>query len=130
MGFLWAYQYSLLFFEQMTTRKRIFFPKGSKIRSLWVHCEVFSNKGLKCRILNRVIWSFRPLHEVYHLWRLAGGDLEGELKKRGLIKTKPPIMTLPMYVISFLFCYLCSKPPIIHQLYFNSFSSSAICTRN
>jgi len=40
--------------------------------------------------------SERPLREVYHLWRLAGGDMEGELKKRGLIKTKPPIMTLPI----------------------------------
>ncbi|EDO40792.1 predicted protein [Nematostella vectensis] len=37
----------------------------------------------------------RPLGEVYHLWSLAGGDLEGELKKRGLIKTKPPILSLP-----------------------------------
>ena len=45
---------------------------------------------------------FRPLHEVYHLWRLAGGDMEGELKKRGLIKTKPPIMTLPVYVTNTL----------------------------
>ncbi|XP_078369645.1 TBC domain-containing protein kinase-like protein isoform X2 [Oculina patagonica] len=43
--------------------------------------------------------SERPLHEVYHLWRLAGGDLEGELKKRGLIKTKPPIMTLPIILL-------------------------------
>ena len=48
---------------------------------------------------------FRPLREVYHLWRLAGGDMEGELKKRGLIKTKPPIMTLPMYVISSVFTF-------------------------
>ena len=45
---------------------------------------------------------FRPLHEVYHLWRLAGGDMEGELKKRGLIKTKPPIMTLAVYVTNTL----------------------------
>ena len=44
------------------------------------------------------VFSFRPLHEVFHLWTLAGGDLEGELKKCGLIKAKPPIMSLPMYV--------------------------------
>ena len=31
--------------------------------------------------------------------------MEGELKKRGLIKTKPPIMTLPMYVISSVFTF-------------------------
>ena len=44
------------------------------------------------------VFSFRPLHEIFHLWTLAGGDLEGELKKCGLIKAKPPIMSLPMYV--------------------------------
>lgn len=43
--------------------------------------------------------SERPLQEVYHLWTLAGGDMEGELKKRGLIKTKPPIMTLPIILL-------------------------------
>jgi len=43
--------------------------------------------------------SERPLREVYHLWTLAGGDLEGELKKRGLIKTKPPIMSLPILLL-------------------------------
>ncbi|XP_031552382.1 TBC domain-containing protein kinase-like protein isoform X2 [Actinia tenebrosa] len=37
----------------------------------------------------------RPLSEVYYLWCLAGGDIEGELKKQGLIKTKPPILSLP-----------------------------------
>lgn len=34
--------------------------------------------------------------------------MEGELKKRGLIKTKPPIMTLPVYVTN--------TPPNIEQL--------------
>ena len=51
----------------------------------------------------------RPLREVYHLWSLAGGDMEGELKKRGLIKTKPPIMTLPMYVSSWFYSYKCFR---------------------
>ena len=57
----------------------------------------------------------RPLHEVFHLWTLAGGDLEGELKKRGLIKTKPPIMSLPMYVLqcqSQTFLVLAEKPDV------------------
>jgi len=43
--------------------------------------------------------SERPLHEVFHLWTLAGGDLEGELKKCGLIKAKPPIMSLPILLL-------------------------------
>ena len=51
----------------------------------------------------------RPLREVYHLWTLAGGDMEGELKKRGLIKTKPPIMTLPMYVSCWFCSYKCFR---------------------
>ena len=37
----------------------------------------------------------RPLTEVYHLWRLAGGDLEAELRNQGRVKTKPPILTVP-----------------------------------
>ena len=37
----------------------------------------------------------RPLTEVYHLWRLAGGDLETELRNQGRVKTKPPILTVP-----------------------------------
>ena len=41
------------------------------------------------------LYTCRPLREVYHLWNLAGGDLQGELKKRGLIKVKSPVLTLP-----------------------------------
>ena len=37
----------------------------------------------------------RPLTEVYHLWRLAGGDLEAELRNQGRVKSKPPILTVP-----------------------------------
>ncbi|XP_066429997.1 TBC domain-containing protein kinase-like protein [Eleutherodactylus coqui] len=37
----------------------------------------------------------RSIEEVYHLWCLAGGDLEKELISKGIIKSKPPICTLP-----------------------------------
>ncbi|XP_043192085.1 TBC domain-containing protein kinase-like protein [Amphibalanus amphitrite] len=40
----------------------------------------------------------RPLTEVYHLWRLAGGDLEAELRNQGRVKGKPPILTVPNVV--------------------------------
>lgn len=40
----------------------------------------------------------RSLKELYYLWRLAGGDVQAELRKQGLIRTKPPILSLPMYV--------------------------------
>ncbi|XP_056422015.1 TBC domain-containing protein kinase-like protein [Hyla sarda] len=37
----------------------------------------------------------RSIEEVYHLWCLAGGDLEKELVSKGIIRSKPPICTLP-----------------------------------
>lgn len=37
----------------------------------------------------------RPIDEVYHLWCLAGGDLEKELINKEIILSKPPICTLP-----------------------------------
>ncbi|KAL5477249.1 hypothetical protein EMCRGX_G024018 [Ephydatia muelleri] len=41
----------------------------------------------------------RSLEEVYYLWCLAGGDVEKEMKKHGLIHPKPPICGLPSLVI-------------------------------
>lgn len=43
--------------------------------------------------------SERAIDEVYHLWCLAGGDLEKELTIKEIIQSKPPICTLPKYVI-------------------------------
>ena len=37
----------------------------------------------------------RSLEEVYYLWCLAGGDVEKEMRKHGLIHSKPPICGLP-----------------------------------
>lgn len=41
--------------------------------------------------------SERAIDEVYHLWCLAGGDLEKELTNQEIIQSKPPISTLPKY---------------------------------
>ncbi|XP_076117916.1 TBC domain-containing protein kinase-like protein [Mytilus galloprovincialis] len=41
--------------------------------------------------------SERSMDEVYYLWRLAGGDLEGVLKSQGLVKTKPPVTLIPNF---------------------------------
>uniref|UniRef100_A0A6B0VFX4 Putative serine/threonine protein kinase n=1 Tax=Ixodes ricinus TaxID=34613 RepID=A0A6B0VFX4_IXORI len=41
----------------------------------------------------------RPLQELYFLWRLAGGDAEAELRRRGCLRAKPPICTLPCIVL-------------------------------
>ncbi len=37
----------------------------------------------------------RPMREVYYLWSLAGGELEAELTKRGIIQACPPVTILP-----------------------------------
>lgn len=35
------------------------------------------------------------IHELYHWWQLAGGDVLLELKRQGLIRSTPPILSLP-----------------------------------
>lgn len=40
-----------------------------------------------------------PLQELFYLWRLAGGDVQAELKKQGLIRTMPPILSVPRLVL-------------------------------
>lgn len=39
------------------------------------------------------------LSELYHLWQLAGGDVQGELKKNGLIRNKSPILSIPKLIL-------------------------------
>ncbi|XP_071521409.1 TBC domain-containing protein kinase-like protein [Panulirus ornatus] len=41
----------------------------------------------------------RPMREVYYLWQLAGGNVEQELKKQKLVRTKPAILTLPSVMV-------------------------------
>ncbi|XP_034942372.1 TBC domain-containing protein kinase-like protein [Chelonus insularis] len=41
----------------------------------------------------------RKMDEYYYLWQLAGGDMTIELKKQGLIRSRPPILSIPNLVI-------------------------------
>ena len=41
--------------------------------------------------------SQRLIQEVFHWWSLAGGDLEAELRRNGVINLQPPICRLPRY---------------------------------
>lgn len=41
----------------------------------------------------------RKMDELYYLWQLAGGDITVELKKQGLIRSRPPILSIPNLVI-------------------------------
>nr|CAD7417893.1 unnamed protein product [Timema poppensis] len=49
--------------------------------------------------LQKPLLSERKLQEIYYLWQLAGGDVQSELKKQGLIRTKAPILSLPTVVL-------------------------------
>lgn len=37
----------------------------------------------------------RKMDELYYLWQLAGGDITVELKRQGLIRSRPPILSIP-----------------------------------
>ncbi|CAG8515822.1 5173_t:CDS:10 [Diversispora eburnea] len=39
-----------------------------------------------------------PLSQVYYFWKLAGGDVESELAKRGFLLSTPPIERIPRAV--------------------------------
>ncbi|XP_068909096.1 TBC domain-containing protein kinase-like protein [Tenebrio molitor] len=52
-----------------------------------------SNKSKVCEPFE--IFTIR---ELYHWWQLAGGDVFQELKKQGLIRSSPPILSLPNVV--------------------------------
>ncbi|XP_050678100.1 TBC domain-containing protein kinase-like protein isoform X2 [Leptidea sinapis] len=39
------------------------------------------------------------LQFLYHWWQLAGGDIMAELKKNGLVKHNPPILTMPIAIL-------------------------------
>ncbi|RLW09181.1 hypothetical protein DV515_00002571 [Chloebia gouldiae] len=41
----------------------------------------------------------RSVEEVYYLWCLAGGDLEKELVNKEIIRSKPPVCTLPNFLL-------------------------------
>uniref|UniRef100_A0A6I8SIM5 TBC domain-containing protein kinase-like protein n=1 Tax=Xenopus tropicalis TaxID=8364 RepID=A0A6I8SIM5_XENTR len=51
--------------------------------------------SLLCKDEDSDFLAERSIEEVYHLWCLAGGDLEKELISKGIIRSKPPICTLP-----------------------------------
>ncbi|XP_064141548.1 TBC domain-containing protein kinase-like protein isoform X6 [Loxodonta africana] len=51
-----------------------------------------------CKDINSDYLAERSIEEVYYLWCLAGGDLEKELINKEIIRSKPPICTLPNFL--------------------------------
>ncbi|CAG5010127.1 unnamed protein product [Parnassius apollo] len=39
------------------------------------------------------------LQYLYYWWQLTGGDIQAELKKNGLIKNSPPILSMPIAIL-------------------------------
>ncbi|XP_045476153.1 TBC domain-containing protein kinase-like protein [Harmonia axyridis] len=63
--------------------------------------EIFEEfKNVKVENPSKVCEPFQPftLRELFHWWKLAGGDVFLELKKQGLIRSTPPILSLPCLV--------------------------------
>ncbi|CAG5928564.1 unnamed protein product [Menidia menidia] len=63
------------------------------------HLELPDDISDLCKDDDEDYLSERGIDEVYHLWCLAGGDLEKELTNKGIIQSKPPICTLPNFVL-------------------------------
>ncbi|XP_062592920.1 TBC domain-containing protein kinase-like protein, partial [Saccostrea cucullata] len=78
-------------------RKNGYRPFSSDLRSLDLELPVLGQNGYNIKDYDEDHLSLRSMEEVYYLWRLAGGELFGALKKEGLVKTKPPIHLLPYY---------------------------------
>nr|XP_044623370.1 TBC domain-containing protein kinase-like protein isoform X5 [Equus asinus] len=51
-----------------------------------------------CQDINSDYLAERSIEEVYYLWCLAGGDLEKELVNKEIIRSKPPVCTLPNFL--------------------------------
>lgn len=51
-----------------------------------------------CKDIDDDYLAERSIEEVYYLWCLAGGDLEKELINKEIIRSKPPICTLPNFL--------------------------------
>ncbi|PIN98865.1 hypothetical protein AB205_0012030, partial [Aquarana catesbeiana] len=51
--------------------------------------------SLLCKDEDSDFLAERSIEEVYYLWCLAGGDLEKELVGKEIIRSKPPVCTLP-----------------------------------
>uniref|UniRef100_A0A3B5LV45 TBC domain-containing protein kinase-like protein n=1 Tax=Xiphophorus couchianus TaxID=32473 RepID=A0A3B5LV45_9TELE len=63
------------------------------------HLELPDDISDLCKDDDEDYLSERGIDEVYHLWCLAGGDLEKELTNKEIIQSKPPVCTLPKFVL-------------------------------
>jgi hypothetical protein len=46
--------------------------------------------------LEQLGYTEKTLDEIFYLWKLCGSNVENILARKGAIKTRPPLSTLPM----------------------------------
>uniref|UniRef100_A0A8K9XN27 TBC domain-containing protein kinase-like protein n=1 Tax=Oncorhynchus mykiss TaxID=8022 RepID=A0A8K9XN27_ONCMY len=63
------------------------------------HLELPEDISQLCKDDDEEYLGERAIDEVYHLWCLAGGDLEKELTNKEIIQSKPPVCTLPNFLL-------------------------------
>uniref|UniRef100_A0AAY4B459 TBC domain-containing protein kinase-like protein n=1 Tax=Denticeps clupeoides TaxID=299321 RepID=A0AAY4B459_9TELE len=63
------------------------------------HLELPENINELCKDDGEDYLAERAIDEVYYLWCLAGGDLEKELINKEIIQSKPPVCTLPNFLL-------------------------------
>ncbi|KAI5616871.1 TBC domain-containing protein kinase-like protein, partial [Silurus asotus] len=63
------------------------------------HLQLPDDINELCKVDGENFLNERSVDEVYYLWCLAGGDLEKELTNKGIIQSKPPVCTLPNFIL-------------------------------
>lgn len=74
------------------------FPKHRQTPKQLLQKEMFKDFKLQGKTNKSKIcppFEVFTINELYHWWQLAGGDVLVELKKQGLIRSSPPILSLP-----------------------------------
>lgn len=74
------------------------YPKDRPTAEQLLERNIFNVfKNVKVTNKNEIFENFEKftINELYHWWQLAGGDVQLELKKQGLIRSSPPILSLP-----------------------------------
>ncbi|KAL3272384.1 hypothetical protein HHI36_013861 [Cryptolaemus montrouzieri] len=77
-------------------------PKNRPSCEEFLQNEMFVEyKNVKCKNPSRVCKPYQifTLKELYQWWQLTGGDVFLELKKQGLIRSSPPVLSLPCLIM-------------------------------
>ncbi|KAJ8874424.1 hypothetical protein PR048_025273 [Dryococelus australis] len=73
-------------------------PLYKNVNVKMVSLALSSSKAVTGKRARMLLFERKP-QELYYLWQLAGGDVQSELKKQGLIRTKAPVLNMPNLVL-------------------------------